>query len=126
MPPAVGGVPERPRRMAKEARWLWDLIVPEMAAGGVFARIDTAALMACCDLWSLYRAALKAAGEFPTDKDARIAVTAYFAAWERAAASLGLNPVARQRIVAAKGESLPGVRARDRSAAEERFFGGQH
>jgi P27 family predicted phage terminase small subunit len=34
----------------------------------------------------------------PTDKNARIAVTSYFAAWSKAANDLGLTPASRAKL----------------------------
>lgn len=96
-PPATG-VPERPRGLKGEARKLWDQVVPQLVANGTAKNLDTAALVACCDLWGKFRAASLAADADPTDRAARAAVIAYHSAWERTASKLGLTPADRARL----------------------------
>ncbi len=96
--PVAEGVPVRPPDMKGEAKALWDSITPQLVANGTAKNLDTSALVACCELWGLYRAAYAVASAAPADKDARIALTAYYAAWERAATRLGLSPADRARL----------------------------
>lgn len=114
--PTVVGRPEMPDWLAEDAVWLWELVVNEYADSGPIARLDTAALAAACDLWSLYRKASEKAERQPLEKDYRIAVTSYYAAWERAAAKLGLNPVDRRRLRVESENKSSGIRARTRGA----------
>jgi P27 family predicted phage terminase small subunit len=92
------GAPIRPRHLVGEALKFWQRVVPPLKGAGVVGSIDTAILTACCDLWGLYRAAVAKAAADPIDKDARIAATSYFAAWQRAAATLGLSPGDRAKL----------------------------
>ena len=113
--PVVDGLPEKPISIQGEAEWLWDLVLEEYASAGPLKRIDTAAVLACCDLWSKYRAVSQLADSDPADKDMRIAVTAYYAAWERAAAKIGINPVDRRRVRTEREEKKSGLRTRVRA-----------
>lgn len=98
--PQPEGKPTKPRGMKKHAVELWDRIVPQLVSMGVAKEIDTTILRTACEMYHLYREALKVAEKFPIDKDARIAVTSYFAAFERAATKLGISPVDRTRVKA--------------------------
>ena len=111
----MGGLPEKPAELTGDAGDLWDLILGEYAEAGPVKRLDGAALRACCELWALYRKAVKSAEADPIDKDTRIAVTSYYAAWERAAAKLGINPVDRRRVRTEGGEKKSGLRTRVRA-----------
>ncbi len=113
--PAVEGLPEKPVGLKPDAEWLWDLVLAEYANAGPLKRIDTAAVMAACDLWSKYRAASKLADANPVDKETRIAVTAYYAAWERAASKIGINPVDRRRVRTEGEPKKAGLRSRVRA-----------
>ena len=96
--PAVEGVPAKPRGLSKAAASLWDLIVPEMIETGIVKSLDTASLTALCEMWGFYRQSVEVAKEDPISKDARIAVTSYFAAFERMASRFGMTPDARERL----------------------------
>lgn len=113
---ALEGLPEKPEGLKPDAEWLWDMVMAEYANAGPLKRIDTAAVFAACDLWSKYRAASKLADTNPVDKETRIAVTAYYAAWEKAAAKIGINPVDRRRVrVDGEGKKAAGLRSRVRA-----------
>lgn len=98
---AVDGLPERPDGLSDDAAWLWKIVVDDLAAAGVAKRIDTAMLWSMCELWGLYRSAVRLTEGDPfsaLDKDIRIAVTQYWSAFERAASKFGLDPSARSRL----------------------------
>jgi phage terminase small subunit len=95
-PPA--GQPERPADLQGEAAAFWDTTVADLAAVGVVGRLDTALLRAAAELWGLYRKALAVADQDPVNKLVRCAVVSYYAAWERAAAKLGLSPADRAKL----------------------------
>lgn len=94
----VSGHPDCPDGLNGPAQWLWDMVVIELAEAGVAKRIDTAHLWAMCEVWSLYRTSAEIAKVDPTDKDARIAVVSYLAAFESAAAKCGLTPADRAKL----------------------------
>jgi len=56
-PVPTQGVPPRPDWLDEEARTEWERIVPELAAMGLMARADRAALAAYCTAWSRWVAA---------------------------------------------------------------------
>jgi P27 family predicted phage terminase small subunit len=56
-PVPTQGVPPRPEWLDEEARTEWERIVPELAAMGLMARADRAALAAYCTAWSRWVAA---------------------------------------------------------------------
>ncbi|MGD0655111.1 MAG: P27 family phage terminase small subunit [Thermoguttaceae bacterium] len=90
--------PTKPRGMTKDEKWLWDSVIESLGGKGVLARIDTALLLSACELWGLYREALKAAKKNPVDKDARIAAVSYWQNFERAASRFGMDPASRARL----------------------------
>ncbi len=96
MAPVAEGEPERPDDLTGEAAKLWDFLLVELV--GTAKRIDTPALYALCRTWELYRKALEFAEKHPTDKDFRIAVTAYLAAFNQIGARFGLTPADRARL----------------------------
>jgi P27 family predicted phage terminase small subunit len=96
--PQASGVPEKPRGMDKQASALWDKVVPQLVSSGIVKNLDTAELTAMCQLWSLFCKAEKAAQQYPTDKEVRSAVVAYFTAFDKAASRLGMNPAERARL----------------------------
>lgn len=75
--------------------------------------VDLALLQSTCEMWGLYRSAFALAAANPIDKDARIAVTSYWAKFEQGAARFGMNPSDRQRIKATKA-AKPSIQARQR------------
>ncbi len=88
----------KPKGLSATASQLWDQIVREYQARNLLGEIDQAVLQSCCEMWSFYRAAAKRAAKEPTNKDARLAVTQYFAAFNRAALQFGLTPAARANM----------------------------
>ncbi len=77
---------------------MWDSHVRALEEMGVATPTDAAILQSMCELWGLYRMAYELAESMPIDKDARIAVTTYWAKFEAAAARCGLNPSDRGRL----------------------------
>ena len=96
--PTAEGKPTRPRTLDKEASWFWRVHVRPLIKAGVATALDQSALWQLCELWSLYRRAAEVANDDPTDKDARIAVTQYRAAWDSLASRFGLTPADRARL----------------------------
>lgn len=111
--PVIDDVPTRPKTLTGEAKALWDEVVPALIKAGVARATDAPLLVSMCELWALYRAAHKVAVKWPTDKDARIAVTAYWAKFAAAAAVCGMSPEARSRV-AVDAPKTGGVAARKR------------
>lgn len=97
LPIAGGGThPAKPSFMSGEASQLWDSLIEQVSHR--LKPEDMPLLQSACELWGLYRASYDEAVLDPTDKDARIAVTSYWAKFEQAAARFGLNPADRQRL----------------------------
>lgn len=94
----VEGELRRPPGLTWDEGWLWDLIVGTYRGRGVLEKIDAAALRGACELWALYRAAVKAAKAAPGDKDARIATVTYWQAFDRAGSRFGFTPADRARL----------------------------
>lgn len=113
--PEVSGLPERPKGLTKDERWLWDLVVAEFGESGPVRKIDGPALLQACRLWGLLLRAEKEAAKDPLDKNTRVAVTGYYAAWDRAAAKLGLTPRDRRSVTVDNGKKKSGVRRRKRA-----------
>lgn len=114
--PPTEGEPQKPDGITGDAEWLWNLTIKSYAASGALKELDTAALEACCDLWGKYKAASRSAEADPVDKESRIAVTAYYTAWDRAASKIGLNPIDRRRMQVDGGEKKQGgLRTRKRA-----------
>lgn len=113
--PEVDGLPEKPDDLSEQESWLWDLVVTQYGDTGPVRKIDTAALIQVCKLWGLLQKAQKAAESDPLDKNTRVAVTGYYAAWDRAAAKLGLTPRDRRSIEVGGGKKKSGVRSRKRA-----------
>lgn len=102
---AAGGRPTKPRKLAKDAARLWDIIVDYLDGRGVVDVIDATELEMLCRLWGLTRMALTAAERDPTDKDARIAATSYAARFEAVASRFGMSPVDRARLTMRAAET---------------------
>jgi len=109
--PKFDGEPHKPEGLDPVASNFWDVVVPQLISRRVVTSIDSAALVALCRLWSLFDASATAAQANPTDKAARFATTAYYAAWERAASKLGLNPIDRARLSVPPDDKPTGIEA---------------
>lgn len=118
--PQFDGEPVKPRGMDADAGKLWDRIVPQLVKRGVVKQIDTALLVMTCEVWALYRAAMKAAIADPVSKDARCAVLGYASQFDKLASHCGLNPMDRAKLsVPPKSEDEDDIEgfARDRKRA---------
>jgi phage terminase small subunit len=108
------GEPTRPQGLSPAARALWDLVARCFSGREVLTELDAAELRAGCEVWSLYRGALKVAQKDPTNARACKAVVAYLARFEAFAKRFGLNPVDRARIRVAE-KAKPTVTTRRRA-----------
>lgn len=97
MPP-LPEMPQKPEFECPLAGELWDEVAGKLHEAKLLRVVDLPLLQSACELWGLYRRAYSAANRNPVDKDCRIAVTAYWAKFEQAAARFGLNPSDRQRL----------------------------
>lgn len=109
--PQMAGVPVKPRGMSKEVSAVWDRYIPQLLAMRTVKEIDTDAVVAACEMWVLYQKAHRSAMRYPTDKEVRGAVVAYYASWEKAAAKLGLNPIDRAKMSAPPEPKPEGIQA---------------
>jgi phage terminase small subunit len=110
--PEATGVPVKPDDMFPEASAYWDSIIGQVT----WARQpDTVALRVMCEQYGLYRKALALAVVDPLDKEVRIAVLGYKAAWETLAARFGLTPADRARVSAEPAGKQSGVKTRQRA-----------
>jgi phage terminase small subunit len=96
--PKAAGVPIKPKGMDRIASAFWNRLLPRLLASKIVKEIDTEAVVSACELWALYCKAKRRAMKFPCDKDIRSAVVAYWNAFDKAAARLGMNPVDRAKI----------------------------
>lgn len=94
----LDGTPEKPAHLTGDAEWMWDFVTAELAEKCGLKRLDTMALTACCEQWGLYRAVMEKLRQYPTDRDARVAMVQFHDRFMADAAKLGLNPTDRQRI----------------------------
>jgi P27 family predicted phage terminase small subunit len=113
------GEPVRPRGLPPEAKKFWDSIVPTLIAKRVVKRIDESALHSLCELWQTYRdltmmkektAAIISAGPEQSGIELYMAAQRDYLAivaksvtvskeWRSAAASFGLSPTDRAKLV---------------------------
>ena len=115
--PQFDGEPVKPDGLSDDASQLWDSVVPHLVARRVVTAIDTSILTTVCQLWGLYLAAVKVATADPVSKDARGAVTAYWSAFDKAAARCGLNPVDRARLSVPPQQDSDSIEAFSRKRA---------
>lgn len=111
--PALEELPEKPAFASEHASQLWDDVAATLYEEKKLTLVDLALLQSTCEMWGLYRSAFALAAANPIDKDARIAVTSYWAKFEQGAARFGMNPSDRQRIKATKA-AKPSIQARQR------------
>lgn len=112
----VSGVPDKPPGLNEHESWMWDLVIEEYGDEGPVRRIDTAALLQACRLWGLLQQSQAEAASDPTDKNLRCAVTSYYAAWDRAAAKLGITPRDRRSVAGSmEKKQKQGVKVRNRA-----------
>lgn len=108
--PKAEGTPKKPRHLKGEAAAHWRDVVPLLAGNGTAKQADTAALVALCETWALYRTCMELAEGDPAlavDKDWRIARNAYLAQWAALAAKCGLTPADRMRLRVGEAEKKP-------------------
>jgi phage terminase small subunit len=84
--------------MSVDEAWLWDGPVEERIEAGVVGASDGPMAWSMCELWGLYRGAVVEAKKDPINKEARIAVTGYWHAFEVAASRFGMNPSDRSKL----------------------------
>ena len=105
----ASGEVEKPHFTNAHASDLWDRLVDKLFW---VKSVDTAMLQTTCHFYGLYMAAYEVAENDPTDRDARTAVTSYWAKFEKGCSVLGLNPSDRGRLQVEKPQSS-GVRRRE-------------
>lgn len=108
------GTPELPASLDAVAAEHFTFLAAEFGGAGVLKRADGPALQKLADLWSKYWRASEAWENNPTDKEARMAVLGFAAAWDRSAARLGLQVIDRSKLL------MPAQEKSD--ATEDRFF----
>ncbi|MEM8866507.1 MAG: P27 family phage terminase small subunit [Planctomycetota bacterium] len=106
----VDGKPEKPNFSNPWADELWETDIAPLIELGVITRTDSSIAQTTCEMYGLYRMCYELAEQDPTDKDTRIAVTAYWAKYEQGASRLGLNPSdrARMKVEKKKPNSIQG------------------
>jgi len=104
---------EKPNFECPYAEAMWNKEVQATIDAGIVTKVDGPLLRSACDLWGLYMMSCQIATNDPTDRDARIAVTAYWAKFEQAAARFGWNPSDRSRLKIEKPKAS-GIQARKR------------
>lgn len=97
-PDAAEGLPAMPAGMTPAARACWKSVVEELIAQGRAKAIDTFALQQLCEVWGLYRAALKVAAKHPVDPAARGAVTGYLNSFQAIGRRFGVTFGDRQKL----------------------------
>jgi len=101
--PTTGGEPLRkPDDLGDDASALWDAVTSTRAAW--LCSSDAAALRTLCDTWGFLRACQRLLADDATDRNARCAWGAYYAAFNTLAAKFGLNPSDRARLGGDKPE----------------------
>jgi phage terminase small subunit len=111
--PALEAMPEKPVFSSPDASQLWDDVAESLYAKGALTIVDLALLKSTCQLYGLYCRCLPIAEADPIDKDARIAVTSYWAKFEQGCARFGMNPSDRQKLKERKSVK-PVIAARQR------------
>lgn len=116
-PEPTVGAPEPPEWLEDEALAEWGRVVPELAAIGLVALVDRAALAAMCQSWADYVAAERAVGaDGATVKTARggiaknpmvTVMNEAFGRWRVMAGQFGLTPSARASL------AVPGKRGKE-------------
>ncbi len=111
--PEIDPTLTKPEFECPYASKLWDDEVQATIDAGLATKVDGPLLRSACELWGLYVMSYQIALNDPTDKDARIAVTNYWAKFEQAAARFGWNPSDRSRLKIEKPKA-PGIAPRKR------------
>ncbi len=100
----------KPEHLDGDALQFWNDTYPDLRGSGRLQPCDFPLYVSCCELYGLYKIALRMAMSDPEDKSAHTRVTAYWSKLETACKLFGLNPMDRIRlkgnkkgIVAAQG-----------------------
>lgn len=109
----TAGAPTKPKKFGPDESECWDRVIAQWKGTSVVGAIDTAALVACCEMWGLYRQAVKLAQDCPTDKDSRCSATGYLQAFERLAGKFGMTPHDRA--------SMKGTNEKPKDSLEELY-----
>jgi phage terminase small subunit len=109
------GKPIKPTDLDDVGGLLWDTITAEHENRKTLGTIDSAALAALCEQWSLYRAALQQAKADPCDKDARCSTLAYLATVDKLGSKFGWTASDRAGLKIGGTPETPKIRARNRA-----------
>lgn len=111
-PKPAAGVPKPPKWLKGEALKEWKRVVPELAAIGLLAFVDQAALAAMCQAWADYlrnKAVVDAEGDVVTNNKgmkmkhpAVNVMEGAFNRWQRLMKEFGLTPAARANMAIEK------------------------
>lgn len=97
--PEAEGVIEVPEGIEEPGRSLFFKIVDFLQANGIGGEVDSAAVEQCCRLYNLLQRAHENAAETDIEsKEARLAVTGYYASWVTSCSKLGITPLDRYRL----------------------------
>jgi phage terminase small subunit len=88
----------KPDHLQGDASQFWDETYPDLQGTGRLRPCDLPMYVTCCELFGLYKIALRMAMNDPEDKTSHTRVTAYWAKFETAAKLFGLNPMDRIRL----------------------------
>ena len=113
LPDSAEGEPTMPRDLDATARAYWRQVVPDLVSRGLAKAVDAGALRQLCELWSLYRKAMKEAQKNPAEM-ARV-VKVYFDAHQALAARFGLTPKDRQKLRMPPKQDSAKVASRERA-----------
>lgn len=92
------GSPVCPAEFDAQQKEIWQSVIELYAKSDALGRVDSAELIALCETWGLYRAAVSLAKADPIDKEIRCATVAYLTMFDRLASKFGLTPTARASI----------------------------
>jgi phage terminase small subunit len=117
IPDSAEGLPVMPRCLPVDGRACWKAVVNDLISRGMAKGIDTLALQQMCEMWALYRAALKLAKKFPAEPSARTSVTSYLREFQAIGRRFGLTFGDRQKLKAAPAgkEKATGIPSRQRA-----------
>lgn len=87
------GEPQKPSWLGEIGSVLWDHVVPDLSKRGLVGPSDSFLLAGMCRNWQHWRKCDELADIDPTDKETRVALLGYWAAFERTAAKFGLSAV---------------------------------
>jgi phage terminase small subunit len=102
--PESEGAPVKPADLDEFGLECWQKLVEPALRMKIGREVDAVAAEELCRLYSFYRRSCEKASADPIAKEARCAVTGYFAAFEKVASRFGFTPADRLRLVAPKPE----------------------